>query len=45
MQTTREIQNGEKEAEKREKTPTTLSEKKQEASNVSEQWDTHNPCT
>ena len=39
MQTTREIQNGEKEAEKRKKTTTTLSEKKEEASNVSEQWD------
>ena len=30
---------GEKEGEKREKTPTTLSEKKEEASNVSEQRD------
>ena len=30
---------GEKEGEKRDKTRTTLSEKKEEASNVSEQWD------
>jgi len=29
----------EKEGEKREKTTTTLSEEKEEASNVSEQWD------
>ena len=44
----KERTHGEKEGEKREKTTTTLSEKKEEASNVSEQrdrLDTRNPCT
>ena len=35
----KERTHGEKEGYKREKTTTTLSEKKEEASNVSEQWD------
>ena len=35
----KERTHGEKEGGKREKTTTTLSEKKEEASNVSEQWD------
>ena len=35
----KERTHGEKEGEKREKTTITLSEKKEEASNVSEQWD------
>ena len=35
----KERAHGEKEGEQREKTTTTLSEKKEEASNVSEQWD------
>ena len=35
----KERTHGEKEGEKREKTTITLSKKKEEASNVSEQWD------